>query len=472
MATECTGAELFFQGPGRRTIRAGFDGGDITSDGGVLLLQEVEERTKIVEQFALCFDDHRSPSRVEHTVRDLLAQRVFGIALGYEDLNDHDELRFDPLLATAVGKRDPKGLKRARARDRGASLATSSTLNRVELARPDDAASHRYKRVVLREEFVDQVLLDVFVQSFDEAPDEIVLDFDATDDPLHGKQEGRFFHGYYGHYCYLPLYVFCGDHLLVARLRPSDIDASAGTVEELERIVPALRECWPDVRIVVRGDSGFCRDGIMAWCEDHDVAYVFGLARNGRLVRRVSRALTRAKRKHKKTGGAARYFEELRYRTRSSWTRERRVVAKAEHLDKGSNPRFIVTSLTRRQIGPKRLYERVYCARGDMENRIKEQQLFCFADRTSAHTMRANQVRLYFSSIAYTLLVASRQIGLRGTDLARAQCNTIRTKLLKIGAVVRVSVRKVWVSLSRACPYADIFRVAVANLRAPPAPAV
>jgi hypothetical protein len=434
----------------------------------VLLLQEVEERTEIIEQFALCFDDHRDPARVEHTVRDLLAQRVFGIALGYEDLNDHDELRFDPLLATAVGKRDPKGLKRARARDRGVSLATSSTLNRVELSRPDDAASHRYKRVVLREEFVDQVLLDVFVQSFTSAPEEIVLDFDATDDPLHGKQEGHFFHGYYGHYCYLPLYVFCGDHLLVARLRRSDIDASSGTVDELERIVPVLREQWPNVRILVRGDSGFCREPIMAWCENHGVDYVFGLARNSRLVKRVSKALTRAKRRHASTGRAARYFEELRYRTQKSWSRDRRVVAKAEHLDKGRNPRFVVTSFTRRQIGPKKLYEAVYCARGDMENRIKEQQLFCFADRTSAQTMRANQVRLYFSSIAYTLLAALRRIGLRGTDLARAQCNTIRTKLLKIGAIVRVSVRKVWVSLSRACPYADIFRTAVANLRAPP----
>ena len=471
MATECTGRDLRFQGPGRRTIRAGFDGGDITSDGGVLLLQEAEKRAKIIEQFAHCFDDHRDPARVEHTVRELLGQRVFGIALGYEDLNDHDELRFDPLLAAAVGKTDPKGLKRARARDRGASLATSSTLNRVELSRPDDAAAHRYKRVVLREEFVDAVLLDVFVQSFAAPPEEVVLDFDATDDPLHGKQEGRFFHGYYGHYCYLPLYVFCGDHLLVARLRPSDIDGSAGTVDELERIVPALREQWPDVRIIVRGDSGFCRESIMSWCEDHNVDYVFGLARNSRLVKRVSKSLARAKHKHAATGRAARYFEELRYRTQKSWSRERRVVAKAEHLDKGSNPRFVVTSFTRGRIGPKKLYEDIYCARGDMENRIKEQQLFCFADRTSAQTMRANQVRLYFSSIAYSLLAALRRIGLRGTDLARAQCNTIRTKLLKIGAIVRISVRNVWVSLSRACPYAAIFRAAVANLRGPPLPA-
>lgn len=434
-----------------------------------MLLQETEERTRIIEQFSHCFDDHRDETRIEHSVRDLLAQRVFGIALGYEDLNDHDDLRFDPLLATAVGKEDPKGLKRLRERDRGAGLATSSTLNRVELARPDDAEFHRYKRVVLREEFVDQVLLDVFFQSFDEVPEEVVLDFDATDDPLHGKQEGRFFHGYYGRYCYLPLYVFCGDHLLAARLRSSGIDGAAGTVDELERIVPALREQWPDVKIIVRGDSGFRREEIMAWCEDHAVDYVLGLARNSRLVKRIACALSRAQQRHAQTGQPARYFVDFRYRTEKSWSRERRMIGKAEHLDKGSNPRFVVTSLTRKRCGVKKLYEDLYCARGDMENRIKEQQLFCFADRTSTATMRANQTRLYFSSIAYTLLAALRRIGLRGTDLARAQCNTIRAKLLKIGAIVRVTVRKVWVSLSRACPYAGIFRDVVANLRAPPA---
>ena len=468
MGTECKGGEFSFQGPGRRQIRAGFNGGDISSDGGVLLLRATEERTKIIDQFACCFDDHRDPSRIDHSVRDLIAQRVFGLALGYEDLNYHDDLRHDPLLAAAVGKTDPKGRGRARSGDRGASLAASSTLNRVELSRPDQAASHRYKRVVLREEFVDQVFLDVFVQAFDEPPEQVVLDFDATDDPLHGNQEGRFFHGYYGHYCYMPLYVFCGNHLLAARLRPSNIDGSAGTIDELERIVPAIREHWPEVKILVRGDSGFCREEIMAWCESHAVDFVFGLARNKRLERRISKMLTKAKRRSAKTGKPARYFQELEYRTRSSWSRKRRVVAKAEHLPKGRNPRFIVTSLTKKQVGPKKLYETIYCARGDMENRIKEQQLFLFADRTSAHTMRANQVRLYLSSIAYTLLEALRRIGLRGTDMARAQCNTIRTKLLKIGAIVRVTVRKVWVSMSRACPYADIFRVAIRNLRAAP----
>ena len=332
MGTECTGDQLLFQCPGRRQIRAEFDGGDISSDGGVLLLKAADERIQLIEQFAFCFEDHRDPRRIEHEVRELVAQRVFGLALGYEDLNDHDDLRFDPLIATAVGKSDPKGQRR-RLRDRGASLAASSTLNRVELSRPEDASRHRYKRVVLHEPLVDQLLLDLFVQAHDEPPDRIVLDFDATDDPLHGRQEGRFFHGYYGHYCYMPLYVFCGDHLLVARLRRSNIDASAGTVDELERIVPALREQWPEVEILVRGDSGFCREGIMAWCENNAVDFVFGLARNQRLERCIAGTMNRAKRKAKKTGKPARYFQELCYRTRSSWSRERRVVAKAEHLD-------------------------------------------------------------------------------------------------------------------------------------------
>ncbi len=470
MGTECKSEALIFQGPGRREIRADFDGGDISSDGGALLLREVEQHAGIIDQFSQCFDDHRDPGRIEHSVRDLIAQRVFGIALGYEDLNDHDDLRFDPLLATVVGKTDPKGQQRSRLRDRGAGLAGKNTLNRIELACAESASTHRYNRVVLHEDYIDQVFLDVFLQSFDEPPSEIILDFDATDDPLHGNQEGRFFHGYYGHYCYLPLYIFCGDHLLCARLRPSNIDGAAGSVDELARIVPWIRKQWPEVKILVRGDSGFCREEIMVWCEDHAVDFVFGLARNRRLERKISKLMTKAKQKNKKTGKAARYFGEFDYRTRTSWSRSRRVIGKAEYLAKGSNPRFIVTSLTRSQIGRKQLYEKVYCARGDMENRIKEQQLFLFADRTSSGSFRANQTRLYFSSMAYLLLDALRRVGLRGTDMARAQCNTIRTKLLKIGAKIRVTVRRVWVSMNQACPYANLFRTAIANLRAPPTP--
>jgi hypothetical protein len=468
MATECKSEAVLFQGAGGREIRADFNGGDITSDGGVLLLQEVERRCSIIEQFAYCVDDHRDPRRIEHSARDLIAQRVYGLALGYEDLNDHDELRHDPLLAAAIGKADPKGSKRPRERDQGAGLAGKSTLNRLELSKPGEAEGDRYRRIVLRGESVDQVFLNVFLHAYEKPPTQITLDLDATDDPLHGQQEGRFFHGYYGHYCYLPLYIFCGNHLLCARLRKANIDASAGAVEELERIVARIRQDWPNVEILVRADSGFCREEIMAWCENHRVDYVFGLARNRRLEQRVAKRLREAKRRSNRTNKPARFFEEFDYRTLKTWSRPRRVVAKAEHLPGRSNPRFIVTSLKRSAIGRKQVYEGVYCARGEMENRIKEQQLHLFADRTSSTSFLANQTRLYFSSIAYVLLEALRRVGLKGTDMAKAQCNTIRTKLLKIGARIRVTVRKVWVAMAQACPYAHLFRLAVANLRSPP----
>ncbi len=468
MTTECNRGALRLKGPGRREIRANFDAGNISSDGGVLLLRAADDRARILDQFAACFVDHRDPTRIEHTVRDLVTQRAFGLALGYEDLNDHDELRLDPLIAAAVGKKDPDGTARRHPRGRGASLAASSTLNRLELTQPSGAASHRYKRIELDESAVDDLFVNLFIQAFEEPPKQIILDFDATDDPLHGSQEGRFFHGYYGHYCYMPLYVFCGDHLLTARLRSSNIDGAAGTVEELERLIPSIRGYWPEVKIIVRGDSGFCREAIMKWCEEHDVDFILGLAKNERLKKRITRQLRKAERKCILTGQPARFFKELRYKTKKSWSRSRRVVGKAEHLPAGSNPRFVVTSLKREDADSADLYEKIYCARGDMENRIKEQQLFCFADRTSAHEMRANQIRLYFSSIAYTLLECIRRVGLRGTDHARAQCNTIRTKLLKVGAIVRVTVRKIWVSMSAAFPRAELFAVVLGNLRASP----
>jgi len=468
MVAECSGQKLEFQGLARREVIARFDGGDISSDGGSLLLREVEGRTKVVEQFARCFEDHRNPDLIEHRAADLVTQRVFGLALGYEDLNDHDDLRCDPLFAVAVGKADPKGESRVRERDRGKALAGKSTLNRLELTRADATAKERYKKIVLDGGAVDQLLVDLFLQAHPEPPDEIEIDFDATDDPLHGKQEGRFFHGYYGHYCYLPLYAFCGEFLLCARLRPSNIDASAGTVEELERIVTQLRQAWPELKILVRGDSGFCREPIMAWCEENDVNYVFGIAQNARLLRRIGGSLKRMAKLHEQTCEPVREFRDFRYRTEDSWSRARRVVAKAEHLPKGANPRFIVTSLTPEEIDAQTLYETVYCARGDMENRIKEQQLFLFADRTSTATMRANQIRLYFSSVAYVLMHALRRIGLHATEFARAQCNTIRLKLFKIGALVRVTFRKVWVSLSQSYPYAELFARVHANLASTP----
>jgi hypothetical protein len=471
MTTECNPTYLDFPRLGSRQVLADFDGGAISSDGGALLLRETERLTGILRQFAACFDDRRDPDRIEHTVEELIAQRVYGLALGYEDLNDHDDLRRDPLLAAVVGKADPTGDSRRRRSDRGRALAGKSTLNRLELTPAGADEGRRYKKVRCRTRDVERLFVDLFLRAHAQPPERIVLDLDATDDPIHGHQLGRFFHGYYKNYCYLPLYIFSGDHLLCARLRPSDIDACAGSVKHLRRIVSRIREAWPGVQVVIRADSGFCREEILRWCEDNGVDYIIGLAKNPRLVAAIAAELGRVRERFEATGQAAREFAELRYRTLDTWSRERRVVAKAEHLAKGPNPRFVVTSLSAEDRPARPLYEEDYCGRGEMENRIKEQQLHLFADRTSAHTMRANQIRLFFSSIAYVLLEALRRLGLAGTELAAAQCQTIRLKLLKIGALVRVTVRKVWVKLSSGSPYAAVFRRAHANLagwRPPP----
>ncbi len=469
MTTECTPRQLEFQGLGRRSVLARFDGGSISSDGGGLLLREVDQRLGILHRFADCFVDHRRAELIEHSVVELVSQRVYGLALGYEDLNDHDELRWDPLMGLLAGKSDPIGRTRARDRDRDKALAGKSTLNRLELTPAKAGPEARYKKIAVRPELIDDLLLQLFIESHERAPGQIVLDVDATDDPLHGSQEGRFFHGYYRHYCYLPLYVFCGEHLLCARLRPSNIDASMGTVEELERIVGAIRAAWPEVQIVLRGDSGFCREQIMSWCEANGVDYVLGIAKNARLKASISEELARAETLYEATGHAARVFKDFRYRTRKSWSQHRRVVGKAEYLSQGANPRFVVTSLAPGQMEARELYEDLYCARGDMENRIKEQQLYLFADRTSSSSFLANQIRLYFSSIAYVLMSALRRLGLQGTEFARAQCDTIRLKILKIGARVRITVRKVWVALSSAYPHTQVFGQAYLNLqRAPP----
>jgi hypothetical protein len=464
MTTECNPTYLDFPMLGSRVVLADFDGGDITSDGGALLLRKTEQLTGILRQFAACFTDHRNPDLIEHTVEELIAQRVYALALGYEDLNDHDDLRVDPLLATVVGKSDPTGKARQRPRDRGKALAGKSTLNRLELTPVGAGKESRYKKIVCHTHEVERLFVTLFLQAHARPPERIVLDLDATDDPIHGHQLGRFFHGYYKNYCYLPLYIFCGDHLLCARLRPADMDASAGSVKHLQRIVARIRQAWPDVKITVRGDSGFCRDPIMNWCEADGVDYVLGLAQNTRLKAMIATEQEQARVEFERTKQAARVFTDLEYRTLESWSRERRVVAKAEHLAKGANPRFVVTSLKAQDRAAKPLYEEDYCGRGEMENRIKEQQLHLFADRTSAATMRANQVRLFCSSIAYVRLEALRRLGLAGTELAEAQCLTIRLKLLKIGALVRVTVRKVWVKMSSGCPYADVFRQVHANL--------
>jgi hypothetical protein len=437
----------------------------VTSDGGVLLLREVAERTGLMKHFSECFTDYRIPELIEHPVKDLVSQRVLGIALGYEDLNDHDDLRDDALLATAVGKEDLTGQNRMRERDRGHALAGKSTLNRLELTPPSGGIGQRYKRISYNADEIDRLFVDAFLEDYKKAPDSIVLDLDATDDPLHGKQEGRFFHGYYGCYCYLPLYITCGDSLLCARLRPSNIDGSEGSLDELKRIVSQIRQRWPYVEIIVRGDSGFAREAIMVWCEENNVHYVIGLARNKRLVEAIGEELEEVRQEQQETGKPARKFKELVYRTLKSWSRKRRVVGKAEQLPGKSNPRFVVTSMPRKRIAARELYEDLYCARGDMENRIKEQQLGLFADRTSCETMWANQLRLYFSSMAYILLQKLRCFGLRGTELEHAQAGTIRTRLLKIGAVVRVSVRRVYVALSSVYPLKDVFERTLANIK-------
>jgi len=467
MATECTGKFLEFHPLPGRQIRGQFDGGTITSDAGGLLLREVEKRTGLLERFAGCFVDHRKGERIEHTVKELVAQRVYGLALGYEDLNDHDQLREDPLLAVLAEKPDPSGKSRVRERDQGKALAGKSTLNRLELTKAVVEEKERYKKIVIDQPAVDRMWVEVFIEAQPEAPSEIILDLDATDDPLHGNQEGRFFHGYYGHYCYLPLYIFCGESLLCARLRPSNIDAAAGSVEELERIVTQIRQAWPQVKITIRGDSGFCREELMSWCEGRGVDYVLGLGKNERLKAEITGELEQAAEHYRRSGKSARIFKEFDYQTRKSWSRSRRVVAKAEHLEKGANPRFVVTSLSAAAWEARRLYEELYCARGEMENRIKE-QLMLFADRTSTAFLRSNQIRLNLSSVAYLLMEALRRLGLKETDLAQAQCSRIRLKLLKIGALIRVTVRKVWVSMAEGYPDAELFARVYAQLQAIP----
>jgi hypothetical protein len=390
------------------------------------------------------------------------------LALGYEDLNDHDTLSADPLLAVLVGKRDPKVGDRRREAYRGRALASSSTLNRLELTCPESVAEDRYKRIELDFDAVDRLLVEAFLSSYDEAPDQIVLDLDATDDPLHGKQEGRFFHGYYGHYCNLPLYIFAGEHLLRARQRAADVDASAGALDELERIVGQIRAKWPAVKVLVRADSGFRRESIMAWCEGNDVDFVQGLARNDRLEAELEPWMQHARDLAAIEGESACLFASFEWSTLHSWSRRRTVIGKAERLEKKDDPRFEVTSLACGDSrDAERIYREIYCARGDMENRIKEQQLYLFADRTSTHWMRSNQVRLYLSSVAYVLMNALRRLALSGTELAQAQCHSLRLKPLKIGAQVRVTVRRVWLHMSEAFPLAEVFLLAWRRRRSP-----
>jgi len=465
METQCITEQMEFQQLGRRSVIGRFDGGIISSDGGAVLLREVDRRTGISERLARCFRDYRKQERIEHPVGSMIRQRICGMALGYEDLNDHDRLRHDVVMGVLSEKEEPGGSGWVRKKDQGKPIAGKSTLNRLELTPEQASEKSRYKKIVADGTAIDELMVSVFIESYQSAPSEIVLDIDATDDPLHGHQEGRYFHGYYGEYCYLPLYIFCAEHLLCARLRTADEEPAGGVLAELTRIVAQIRAAWPEVRITIRGDSGFCRDGIMRYCEGHQLDYVLGLAKNSRLKRALQSEMAQAQQLHQSTQKPARVFKDFRYRTKKSWFCERRVVGKAEYLAKGENPRFIVTSIKSEQIEARALYEDFYCARGEMENRIKEQQLGLFADRTSTSWMRSNQLRLYFSSFAYILVHALRRLGLKGTELAKAQCATIRLKLFKIGAQIRVSVRKVWISFSESYPYFNLFQQVLLRLQ-------
>jgi hypothetical protein len=442
MPTQCNLDSFGFAPVAGRSVVAAFDGGKISSDAGALLLGATDRAIALVGRFAGCFRDARCQELIEHEVATLIGQRVYGMALGYEDLIDHDELRHDPVMAVLAGKLEAR-------RQDCAPLAGKSTLNRLELSREEPS---RYHKISYEGAAIEGLLVDLFVEAHRRPPEQIILDLDATDDPLHGHQEGRFFHGYYDGYCYLPLYVFCGRHLLASKLRPSNIDAAAGALAEIARIVARIRVSWPKTRIVLRADSGFAREELMGWCEANGVDYLFGLARNERLVAKIESDLARAEEQSRRTEKPARRFRDFMWTTLKSWSRRRRVVGKAEWTKGEANPRFVVTSLTTAECGARYLYETLYCARGDMENRIKECQMDLFADRTSAATMRANQLRLWFASMAYVLICALRRIGLEHTKFAKASCGTIRLKLLKIGALVRISVRRIKIAMASGCP--------------------
>jgi Transposase DDE domain group 1 len=447
--TECSQEEFRFAAHFSRRVEAGFTAGQVSSDGGAVLLREVDRKINLLGRLAGCFTDARDPRLIEHTLSEMLSQRIYGLALGYEDLCDHEQLRADPLMGLLSGKREL-----------AEPLAGKSTLNRLELV----GRTGRYHKIGYSADKIDALLCDLFLESHAVMPDQIVLDLDATDIPLYGHQPERFFHGYYDSYCYLPLYIFAGDQLLCARLRPANQDAAAGSLDEVKGIVERLRAHWPEVKIVLRADSGFCREELMGWCEQNRVDYVFGLQRNQRLRRIVGKQMHEAQVVHATTGKAARIFAEFDYRTHKSWSRARRVVAKAEYLDKGENPRFIVTSLSPDEWSAQNLYEKFYCARGEMENRIKE-QMCLFADRLSTDEMRGNQLRLYFSALAYTLVEALRRLALKGTEWAEAQADTIRRKLFKIGTIVEVSVRRILLRMSSAYPWKSIYLHAYRALR-------
>lgn len=495
--TDCKQGIFEFQGIGKRKLEVDFSGGHLSSDGGVVLVGEVDKRLGVCDQLSRCFTDCRDQRLIEHTLPVLIAQRVQALALGYEDINDHERLRLDPLLAASCGRPDVLGEQRHSTGDKGVPLAGKSTLNRLELGA--QSKEGHYRKIQANAEKIEDLLVETGVKAIPRKSEVIVLDFDATDDPLHGDQEGKFFHGYYKNYCYLPLYCFCGDIPLWAELRKSDKNGSAGTKEALEKILKVIRKRFgKKVKVIVRADSGFCRNDLLSWIEkEPNVHYCVGLARNPRLEKLLEPTFNEVLEELdynslvecaqaagadklpeiSELEGSARRFADLRYKTLKSWDKERRVIGKAEVTNGKKNPRYIVTDLSGEEEwvqfaenktmfeNAKNLYEKLYCGRGEMENKIKEQQLDMFADRTSTAYMKSNQLRLWFSTFAYMLVVRLRTVGLQGTRLSRATAGNIRVKLMKIAAHVRVSVRRVYVRLASACPTADVFAQAHRNLQ-------
>jgi hypothetical protein len=465
--TECREQSWLFQELGARKVEVDFGGGYLWSDGGGLLLREFERHDGLLRDLAGCFVDYRHPCYIEHTVQELLSQRIFALVLGYEDLNDHDHLRRDPVHGLICGKSDPLGQDRFQERDKGKALAAHSTLNRLELSA--QGIDLRYHKIQVQPEKAELFLIERGVKAIPRKSAEIVLDFDATDDPLHGSQEGGYFNGYYREHCYLPLYCFCGNIPLLAKLRDCKRDASEGTIEALQKIVPAIRKRFgKKTRIIIRADSAFARESIMSWCEDHGVFYCFGLARNERLSEQLNAHFQSLKVQidEGKLQSPCRSFTQFEYSTLNSWSRKRRVIGKAEILPKGDNPRFIVTNLPEDGWGdpvqavrfePAALYEKFYCARGDMENRIKEQQLDLFSDRTSTHWMASNQLRLWFSAFAHLIMSRLQAEVLRGTELANASIGQVRLRLFKIAARLKVSVRRIHIELCSAYPLQGLF---------------